>query len=84
MYRGLVSEIEALRDIDPVVWKLAALQNTDPRKINLSGIRIDVYNADERVLRLALITVGLNRDIENLFHPKHSNSEFVRHLGQHP
>jgi hypothetical protein len=84
MHRGSVADIEALQQIDPVTWKLAALQNTDPQKIELNGLSIDIYKADPAVLRLALITVGLNRDIENLFHPKHSNSAFVRHLGQHP
>lgn len=84
MYRGSIDEIEALHDIDPVIWKLAALQNTDPSRIELGGLKINIDNADPAILRLALITVGLNRDIENLFHPKHSNSVFVRRLGQHP
>jgi CHAT domain len=83
MFRGSVQDIGALKAIDPIVWKLAALQNTDPSKIEVGDISIDIYRADPAVLRLALITVGLNRDIENLFHPKHSNAEFVRHLGQH-
>lgn len=83
IYRGSVDSIEALREIDPIIWKLAALQNTDPRNIDLNNLSIDIYNADPAVLRLALITVGLNRDIENLFHPRHSNNAFVRHLGQH-
>jgi hypothetical protein len=84
MYRGSVDEIEALNGIDPVIWKLAALQNTPPNKIELGSVKINIDNADAAVLRLALITVGLNRDIENLFHPKHSNNVFVRRLGQHP
>jgi hypothetical protein len=83
MYRGSVSDIEALAKIDPVIWKLAALQNTDPAKINLGSLSIDIYSASPAVLRLALITVGLNKDIEHLFHPRHTNAAFVRHLGQH-
>jgi hypothetical protein len=83
MYRGSVSDIDALAEIDPVIWKLAALQNTDPGKIQIGDVCIDIYAADPVVLRLGLITVGLNKDIENLFHPKHKNAEFVRHLGQH-
>jgi hypothetical protein len=83
MYRGNVSDIEALGHIDPVIWKLAALQNTDPAKIGIGDISIEIYKAAPAVLRLGLITVGLNKDIENLFHPKHKNAEFVRHLGQH-
>jgi len=84
MHRGSVDDIAVLSAIDPVVWKLAALQNTSPKKIDLSGMKIDIDKAEASVLRLALITVGLNRDIENLFHPKHSNNDFVRSLGQHP
>jgi hypothetical protein len=84
MYRGSIDDIEALREIDPVTWKLAALQNTDPKRIELGGLKIEIDNAAPPILRLALITVGLNRDIENLFHPKHSNGVFVSRLGQHP
>ena len=60
MYRGSIDEIEALHDIDPVVWKLAALQNTDPNKIELDGLKINIDIAAAPILRLALITVGLN------------------------
>lgn len=83
MRRGNVEDIEALSGIDPIIWKLAALQNTDPAKIDLRGLIIDVNSASDDVLRLALITVGLNKDIEHLFHPKHTNGVFVRELGQH-
>jgi hypothetical protein len=83
LYRGSVRDIAALRQIDPIIWKLAALQNTDPGKIDLGNLSIDIYNTNAAILRLALITVGLNKDIENLFHPKHSNAAFVRHLAQH-
>src|SRR5277367_3776845 len=62
MFRGSVSEIEALAKIDPVIWKLAALQNTDPGKLQIGDICTDIYAADPAVLRLGLITVGLNKD----------------------
>jgi hypothetical protein len=84
IYRGSIDDIEALHEIDPIIWKLAALQNTDPKKIKLDSLRIEIDVASPPILRLALITVGLNRDIVNVFHPKHSNSVFVRRLGQHP
>jgi hypothetical protein len=84
MYRGSVGDIEALHEIDPVIWKLAALQNTNPSMIELDGLKIEIDIAAPPILRLALITVGLNRDIENLFHPKHSNGVFVHRFGQHP
>jgi CHAT domain len=83
LFRGSVVDIAALQHIDPVIWKLAALQNTEPSKIELGSLSIDIYSAKAPVLRLALITVGLNKDIEHLFHPNHSNAAFVRHLAQH-
>jgi hypothetical protein len=83
LFNGSTRDIASLNGIDPVVWKLAALQNTDPSKIDLKGLSIDIETVDPAILRLALITVGLNKDIENLFHPRHSNGEFVRRLGQH-
>ena len=84
MYRGNMGSIGVLTKLDPLIWKLAALQNTDPDKLDLQGLTIDIDRASDDVLRLALITVGLNRDIENLFHPRHSNREFVKRLATHP
>jgi len=83
MYRGNVADIEALQRIDPTVWKLAALQNTDPAKLEIQNVNIDIYKAPPAILRLALITVGLNKDIEHLFHPRHTNAAFVKHLCTH-
>jgi hypothetical protein len=76
-------EIEALQRIDPKIWKLAALQTSGPKRIDLSGIQIDIGRDDKEILKLALITIGVNKDIEHLFHPKHSNGTFVRELCQH-
>ena len=42
-----------------------------------------VDKADKEVLKLALLVVGLNKDIQNLLHPRHSNGAIVRQLGQH-
>lgn len=84
MYGGKVEEIDIYKDCDPSLRTLAALQNTSPKLLDLSGIRIDIDKADKEVLKLALITVGLNRDIDNLFHPKHSNGQLIRALGTYP
>ncbi|MET3408867.1 CHAT domain-containing protein [Methylobacterium sp. 1030] len=84
MRRGDVGSIEALADIHPTIWKLAALQNTSPKNLDLGSLKIDIDTAENDVLRLALITVGLNRDIEHLFHPKHKNGVLVKRLGEHP
>lgn len=84
MFQGRLEEIDIFRNCDPSLRVLAALQNTDPRMLDLSNIKIDIDNADKEILKLALITVGLNRDIENLFHPRHSNGVIVKALGKHP
>lgn len=84
IYRGHINEITAFSGFDRDTRILAALQNTPPERLDLSGFRIDIDKASTETLKLALITVGLNRDIENLFHPKISNGQFVKALGQHP
>lgn len=83
MFSGRVDDIAALDKIDPKIRTLAALQNTHPSKLSLDNFKIDIDTADDEVLKLALITVGLNRDIENLFHPRYNNGEIVKKLGQH-
>lgn len=84
LYNGHIDAVACLNSVDPSIITLAALQNTDPKKLDLSGFKIDIDRADCEVLKLALITVGLNRDVVNLFHPRHSNGQIVKALGQHP
>lgn len=83
LYVGQLEECTALGSIQPEIRILAALQVTPASKLDLSGFQIKVDTADDEVLKLALITVGLNRAFENMFHPRHSNAALVRALGQH-
>jgi len=83
MLSSHTKDIEVLNRIDPRIWKLAALQTCDPKRIDLSDININVERDDKEILKLALITIGVNRDIEHLFHPRHSNGTFVRELCAH-
>jgi hypothetical protein len=83
LLRGHTDEIEALRQIDPKLWKLAALQTRDVKDIDLNGLRIDIGRDDKEILKLSLIIIGVNRDIEHLFHPRHSNGTFVKELCSH-
>ncbi len=62
---------------------LSALQTVDPSEIDFSKLKINVENAEPVLLKLALLLVGLDRSPENIFHPKHTNAEFVRALGSH-
>ncbi len=62
---------------------LGALQNTDPSKLNLRDMSIDIEKSHANILKLALITVGIGRAVENLFDPRYTNSEIVRVLGGH-
>lgn len=84
MHGGRIEEIDLFQNCDPCLRTLAALQNTDPKFLDLSKVRIDIDKADKEILKLALITVGLNRDVDNLFHPKHSNGQLIKALGTYP
>ncbi|MDD1498803.1 CHAT domain-containing protein [Agrobacterium sp. CNPSo 3708] len=84
MHGGRIDEIDLFQNCDPCLRTLAALQNTDPKLLDLSAVRIDIDKADKEILKLALITVGLNRDVDNLFHPKHSNGQIIKALGTYP
>lgn len=83
LYAGQLDECEALGSVQPEIKTLAALQISPASKLDLTGFRINVDTADDEVLKLALITVGLNKAFENMFHPRHSNAELVKALGQH-
>ncbi|WP_170546395.1 CHAT domain-containing protein [Ruegeria arenilitoris] len=83
LYAGQLDECDALGTVQPEIKTLAALQIVPPSKLDLTGFKIDVDAADDEVLKLALITVGLNRAFENMFHPRHTNAELVKALGQH-
>ncbi len=83
LYSGQLDQCTALGSVQPEIKTLAALQVVSPAKLDLSGFQIHLDKADEEVLKLALITVGLNRAYENMFHPRHTNGDFVRALGQH-
>ncbi|MEI9406403.1 hypothetical protein [Mesorhizobium argentiipisi] len=84
MHGGRIEEIDLFQNCDPCLRTLAALQNTDPKFLDLSKVRIDIDKADKEILKLALITVGLNRGVDNLFHPKHSNGQIIKALGTYP
>ncbi|BCJ91309.1 hypothetical protein IZ6_20440 [Terrihabitans soli] len=62
---------------------LSALQNTSASSLDLKRTKIDIDVASPDILKLALITVGLDKAPENIFHPKHSNSAIVKALGKH-
>jgi hypothetical protein len=83
MYNGCLDLVPELNLIDPAVRVLAAMQITDASKLDISGLKIDIDRSDDEVLKLALLVIGLNKDIQNLLHPKHSNGSIVKQLCQH-
>ncbi|TFZ54793.1 CHAT domain-containing protein [Methylorubrum sp. Q1] len=83
LYDGKLDMVQGFPSIDPAIRVLASMQTTSPHKIDMTGLSIDIDSSDAEVLKLALLTVGLNRDIQNLLHPRHSNGEIVRQLCQH-
>ncbi len=62
---------------------LAAMQTVDPARLAVAGLQVDIAAASPEVLKLALIVVGLDRDVQHLLHPRHENGVIVRELGQH-
>lgn len=83
VYRGRIDEVPELGTVDPSVRILAAMQTTDVEKLDVSKVNIDIDRSNVEVLKLALLTVGLSKDIQNLLHPRHSNGAIVKQLGQH-
>lgn len=62
---------------------LAGLQRAPIEDIDMTGTRIDIEKSTPEILKLSLITVGLDKAPDNLFHPRYSNSEIVSALGSH-
>ncbi|MCI1000678.1 CHAT domain-containing protein [Ochrobactrum sp. C6C9] len=83
LYHGNLEAVPGLSVLDPSVRLLAAMQTTDAHKLDLSRLTIDIDKADKEILKLALLVIGLNKDIQNLLHPRHSNGTIVKQLGQH-
>lgn len=84
MYGSKIGENTDFLKFDPTLRTLAAMQHTDPKYLDLAKIQIDLDQSSPEILKLALITVGLNKEVENLFHPRHSNGQIVKALGQYP
>ena len=80
---GQLSDVAALRLVPPEVQMLAAMQTVSPNRLLSHGLKIDIDNADPEILKLALIIIGLDRDIQHLLHPKHDNGVIVKKLGTH-
>lgn len=83
LYRGRIPAEVAMGDIDPATRMLAAMQTVAPKLLDAVSLAIDIDIADAELLKLALVVVGLNRDIQHLLHPRHDNGVIVRALGQH-
>ena len=83
LYRGQIPELDGLKNVPPETRVLAAMQTLPPAMLQFDGLKINIDQADTEILKLALIVVGLNKDIQNLLHPRHENGDIIRALGQH-
>jgi hypothetical protein len=83
MFHGNLESIPELQIIEPAIRILAAMQTTDLKRLGSVKVDIDIDKSGIEVLKLALLTIGLNRDIQNLLHPRHSNGTIVKQLCQH-
>ncbi|MGB3723695.1 MAG: CHAT domain-containing protein [Pacificimonas sp.] len=80
---GQLDGITALNGVPPEVQMLASMQTVAPAQLAVTGLQIDIAAADPEILKLALIVVGLDRDVQHLLHPRHENGAIVRELCQH-
>lgn len=80
---GQLEGIAALSGVPPEVRMLAAMQMVPPDQLAATGLKIDIASANPEILKLALVVVGLDRDVQHLLHPRHENGVIVRELGQH-
>jgi hypothetical protein len=62
---------------------LAALQHVPATMLDLSSLPLRVENADEELIKLGLLVVGLDKAPANMFDPNYDNPEIVRVLGGH-
>jgi hypothetical protein len=83
LYRGAIPELPASAPVPPEMRILAAMQTVTAAQLGKVQLKIDIESADAELLKLALIVIGLNRDIQHLLHPRFENGDLVRVLGQH-
>ncbi|ULB10216.1 hypothetical protein ORIO_09900 [Cereibacter azotoformans] len=83
LYRGVIPALPSNAPVPPEVRTLAAMQTVNAAQLGSTQLKIDIDQADADLLKLALIVIGLNRDIQNLLHPSFDNGQIVRALGQH-
>lgn len=75
--------IGILKDFDPQIKTLAALQHVSPKKLDLSTLPVKIESASPEILKLCLILLGLKRAPLHLLHPRHSNDKIIKVLGKH-
>lgn len=83
LYRGAIPALPSNALVPPEIRTLAAMQTVTAAQLGSVQLSIDIDKADVELLKLALIVIGLNRDIAHLFHPRFANGQIVRALGQH-
>ncbi len=83
LYKGRIPKLPPGADVPPELRTLAALQTVSAAQLGDVQLSVDIETADVEVLKLALIVIGLNKDIQHLLHPKYENGALVRALGQH-
>jgi hypothetical protein len=83
LYRGAIPALPTTAAIKPETRTLAAMQTVTAAQLGSVQLKIDIDQADAELLKLALIVIGLNRDIKHLMHPRYDNGQIVRALSQH-
>ena len=68
---------------DKQMVTLAALQHIPASNLDLASLPLRVEKADEELIKLGLLVVGLQKAPPNMFDPNYDNSQIVRVLGRH-
>lgn len=80
---GELNAFSITKKLDPAMNALASLQHLSPKKVDLSKIKIDIETAAPETIKLALITIGLKKNISNILHPRYENEILIEKLCQH-
>lgn len=83
LFRGQLPKLPPRTEVPPEIRVLAAMQTVSAAQLEDVQLNINIDTADHELLKLALIVIGLNKDIQHLLHPRHENGTIVKALGEH-
>ncbi len=85
LYRLCPTASQDIRELgfDEQMVTLAALQHVPARQLDLSSLPLNVERANDDLIKLGLVVIGLDKAPPHMFDPDYANAEIVRVLGHH-